>query len=145
MFPGHFLTDPDIPEEARNENMLSENQRMNNELETLSANLASLELKQNMALMTETFRLQEELQSLRAICHGLRMQMHYVLMDRRTSASSAAGASGNSGTGNGSSVGNDGSNRPRTWGGMYTTIKLLLSFFFLIYCDVYDRSISARY
>lgn len=116
MFPGHFLTDPDIPEEARNENMLSENQRMNNELETLSANLASLELKQNMALMTETFRLQEELQSLRAICHGLRMQMHYVLMDRRTSASSAAGASGNSGTGNGSSVGNDGSNRPRTWG-----------------------------
>lgn len=90
MFPGHFLLDADIPAEARNESMLSENQRLNSELETLSANIASLELKQNMALMTETFRLQEELQSLRAICHGLRMQMHYVMMDRRNNTSSAS-------------------------------------------------------
>ncbi|KAL7318161.1 hypothetical protein PS15m_004419 [Mucor circinelloides] len=104
MFPGHFMTDPDIPEEARNESVMSENQRMNNELETLSANIASLELKQNMALMTETFRLQEELQSLRAICHGLRMQMHYIMMDRKTAATSNASASGTA-TGGGSGSG----------------------------------------
>ncbi|KAI9478632.1 MAG: hypothetical protein EXX96DRAFT_483040 [Benjaminiella poitrasii] len=93
MFPGHFRVDPDIPEEALNETVMSENQRMNNELETLSANIASLELKQNMALMTETFRLQEELQSLRAICHGLRMQMHYIMMERKATTTSANAAS----------------------------------------------------
>lgn len=98
MFPGHFLMDVDIPAEARNESFLAESQRLNNELETLSANIASLELKQNMALMTETFRLQEELQSLRAICHGLRMQMHYLMMDRRTNTTSAGASSNNTST-----------------------------------------------
>ncbi|KAI7900793.1 uncharacterized protein BX663DRAFT_516548 [Cokeromyces recurvatus] len=96
MFPGHFMIDPDITEEARNESIMSENQRMNNELETLSVNIASLELKQNMALMTETFRLQEELQSLRAICHGLRLQMHYLMMERKTTASTGANTTGSS-------------------------------------------------
>lgn len=94
MFPGHFMTDPDIPEDARNESVMSENQRINNELENLSANMASLELKQNMALMTETFRLHEEVQSLRAICNGLRMQIHYVLMDRKPTPA-ASGSSSN--------------------------------------------------
>jgi hypothetical protein len=108
MFPGHFLADPDIPEDARNENILSESQRMNNELETLSANIASLELKQNMALMTETFRLQEELQSLRAICHGLRMQMHYIMMERKTMASSSVVTSGGTGGAGGANSNNNG-------------------------------------
>lgn len=124
MFPGHFMTDPDIPEEARNESVMSETQRMNNELETLSASIASLELKQNMALMTETFRLQEELQSLRAICHGLRMQMHYIMMDRKTAAtnttstSSAAGSVGNNTRGGNDSSATNAMNRMRTWLGM---------------------------
>ncbi|KAI8646651.1 hypothetical protein BD408DRAFT_410036 [Parasitella parasitica] len=121
MFPGHFVTDPDIPEEALNESVLAENQRLNNELETLSANIASLELKQNMALMTETFRLQEEMQSLRGICHGLRMQMHYIMMDRKTSAttnasaSGAAGGTGNTARGGSDSSGTNAMNRMRTW------------------------------
>ncbi|KAI8068179.1 uncharacterized protein B0P05DRAFT_552165 [Gilbertella persicaria] len=94
MFPGHFMSD--VPQDARNESVLAENQRISHELETLNANMASLELKQNVALMTETFRLQEELQSLRAICHGLRMQMHYLMMERRTQAStSTTNANGN--------------------------------------------------
>lgn len=103
ILPGHFLSDPDIPEEARSESMVS--QRVNNELETLSAKLASLELKQKMALMTETFRIQEELQSLRAICHGLRMQMHFVMIERKVSNTLAVGGSSNNSTasGNGSS------------------------------------------
>lgn len=42
-----------------------------------------------MTLMTETFRLQEEMQSLRTICHGMRMQMHYLMMDRRDAAATA--------------------------------------------------------
>ncbi|ORY96566.1 hypothetical protein BCR43DRAFT_458274 [Syncephalastrum racemosum] len=64
----------------------SQESEMKTEFETLSASMANLELKQNMALMTETFRLQEEIQSLRAVCHGMRMQMHFLLMDRRNSA-----------------------------------------------------------
>lgn len=143
MFPGHFIHDADIPEEARNESVLSENQRVNNELETLSANIASLELKQNMALMTETFRLQEELQSLRAICHGLRMQMHFVMMERKmttTNPSNApntnAGSSNNNtnnGSNRGTTAGNDTSvngslNRMRTWLG-----KCGGFFFFIVF------------
>lgn len=151
MFPGHFMTDPDIPEEARNESVLSENQRMNNELETLSANIASLELKQNMALMTETFRLQEELQSLRAICHGLRMQMHYIMMDRKTAASSNASASGaaaggaGGGSGSGSSArsasesnATNAMNRMRTWLGK----KQAVCCRDFCYCGILTRYVS---
>jgi predicted nuclease with TOPRIM domain len=112
MFPGHFLTDPDIPEDARNESLLSENQRINNELETLTANLKSLELKQNMALMSETFRLQEELQSLRAICHGMRMQMHYLMMERRGTTPGSNNASSSENNPNGAANSLD---RMRTW------------------------------
>lgn len=63
--------------------LISENERIRSELETLTAGLASLELKQNMAIMTESMRLQEEVQSLRAVCHGLRMQMHYLLLEQQ--------------------------------------------------------------
>lgn len=83
MFPSHFtqIDHPDDP--LHPESIQSETQLLKDEVDTLSANLASLELKQNVALMTETFRLQEELQSLRAVCHGMRMQLHYIMMDRR--------------------------------------------------------------
>lgn len=131
MFPGHFLSDADIPEEARNESMLSESQRMNNELETLSANLASLELKQNMALMTETFRLQEELQSLRAICHGLRMQMHYVMMERKTTSNTSATVVGsnNNATGSASNTNrNDGSTSTTALNKMRTRLGKLKNY-----------------
>ncbi|KAG0333269.1 hypothetical protein BG004_000911 [Podila humilis] len=63
--------------------LISENERIRSEIETLTAGLASLELKQNMAIMTESMRMQEEVQSLRAVCHGLRMQMHYLLLERQ--------------------------------------------------------------
>ncbi|KAF9974542.1 hypothetical protein BGZ73_002025 [Actinomortierella ambigua] len=63
--------------------LISENERIRSEMETLTAALASMELKQNMAIMTESIRMQEEIQSLRAVCHGLRMQMHYVLLERQ--------------------------------------------------------------
>jgi hypothetical protein len=63
--------------------LISENERIRSEIETLTAGLASLELKQNMAIMTESMRLQEEVQSLRAVCHGLRMQMHYLLLEQQ--------------------------------------------------------------
>ncbi|KAI8583007.1 hypothetical protein K450DRAFT_225891 [Umbelopsis ramanniana AG] len=97
MFPSYFqsyrsqdmynddepITDlNDVPLSPQ-EIIMSDNERLKNDIETITANIASLELKQNVALMTETLRMQEEMQSLRALCHGLRMQMHYVLMERR--------------------------------------------------------------
>ncbi|KAF9114333.1 hypothetical protein BGX27_011153 [Mortierella sp. AM989] len=84
--------------------LISENERIRSEIETLTANLASLELKQNMAIMTESMRMQEEVQSLRAVCHGLRMQMHYLLLEQQNRhhppgppppPGSPAGANGN--------------------------------------------------
>lgn len=83
LFPGHFALDPDLPLDTQQEVVLTETQRLQHDVEALSATMTSLELKQNMALMTETFRLQEELQSLRAVCHGMRMQMHYLMVERR--------------------------------------------------------------
>lgn len=104
LFPSHFTTERNLPEEARGvslspaESILSETQRLKGEVENLSASLASLELKQNVAMMSETFRLQEELQSLRAVCHGMRMQMHFIMMERRgaTSMNASDATSSNS-------------------------------------------------
>ncbi|CAG8499185.1 17974_t:CDS:2 [Funneliformis caledonium] len=62
--------------------LLSDNDRMKNEIENLSASLTDLELRQNVAIMTEGMRMQEEIHSIKNICHGLRMQMHYLLMER---------------------------------------------------------------
>ena len=88
MFPSHFI--PDGPTGDQSPPPMTETQRLKNEIDTVSTNLQNLELKQNMTLMTETFRLQEEMQSLRAICHGMRMQMHYLMMDRRGTATAAS-------------------------------------------------------
>lgn len=100
LFPSHFPSDIDLSDENHPppESYLTETQRLKNEIETITANIASLELKQNVALMTETFRLQEELQSLRAVCHGIRMQMHFLMMERRgaTSALNATEAASSS-------------------------------------------------
>ncbi|KAG2180268.1 hypothetical protein INT43_004057 [Umbelopsis isabellina] len=96
MFPNYFaprrrsaynddehITDINDVVLSPQEIIMSDNERLKNDVETITANMASLELKQNVALMTETLRMQEEMQSLRALCHGLRMQMHFVLMERR--------------------------------------------------------------
>lgn len=88
MFPSHFVPDGPTAGES-SPPPLTETQRLKNEIDTISTNLQNLELKQNMTLMTETFRLQEEMQSLRTICHGMRMQMHYLMMDRRDAAATA--------------------------------------------------------
>ncbi|CAG8630028.1 18341_t:CDS:2 [Acaulospora morrowiae] len=63
--------------------LLSDNDHFKNQIEALNASFADLELRQNVALMTESLRMQEEIQSLKNLCHGLRMQMHYLLMERR--------------------------------------------------------------
>ena len=73
-----------------------------------------------MALMTETFRLQEELQSLRAICHGLRMQMHYLMMERKTSiTSNTNAATGANNGGNGDTSAANTLGRMRAWLGNF--------------------------
>ncbi|KAI9007567.1 hypothetical protein CLU79DRAFT_778137 [Phycomyces nitens] len=81
LFPSHF------PSQGSSIGpVLTETERLETEIESLNANLVSLELKQNMALMTETFRLQEEMQSLRTVCYGIRMHIHYMMMERKGSA-----------------------------------------------------------
>ncbi|KAF8929538.1 hypothetical protein BGZ58_008872 [Dissophora ornata] len=85
--------------------LMSENERIRSELETLTAGLASLELKQNMAIMTESMRMQEEVQSLRAVCHGLRMQMHYLLLEQQNRHHPPGPPPGSPAGGNGSQSG----------------------------------------
>ncbi|KAK4054644.1 DNA mismatch repair protein [Microbotryomycetes sp. JL221] len=47
----------------------------------LSATVTSFETRQSTNLVNETIRIQDDVQSLRAIVHGVRMQMHYVMME----------------------------------------------------------------
>ncbi|KAI0694346.1 hypothetical protein BC835DRAFT_1014433 [Cytidiella melzeri] len=53
---------------------------------TVNAALDSLARKQDVALTTESMRTAEEIRSLRAIIHGLRMQVHSIIMDRNAQA-----------------------------------------------------------
>ncbi|CAG8683035.1 1484_t:CDS:2, partial [Ambispora leptoticha] len=97
MFPSHFI-DPKMPTTniIESEHSVSENEQIKNDLVTISDNLVELELRQNVALMTESLRMQEEMQSLKALCHGIRMQVHYLLMERQggdTSRGTAAPSS----------------------------------------------------
>lgn len=49
---------------------------------TLSTSLDSLGRRNDIALSNETYRINEEIMSLKANMHGLRMQVHAILMDR---------------------------------------------------------------
>ncbi|KAG7098721.1 hypothetical protein E1B28_000634 [Marasmius oreades] len=49
---------------------------------TISTSLDSLGRRNDIALTNETFRINEEIMSLKANMHGLRMQVHAILMDR---------------------------------------------------------------
>ncbi|KAL0579149.1 hypothetical protein V5O48_002830 [Marasmius crinis-equi] len=49
---------------------------------TLSSSVDSLSRRNDIALTNETFRINEEIMSLKANMHGLRMQVHTILMDR---------------------------------------------------------------
>lgn len=62
---------------------------------TISAGLDSLERRQDLALTTETLRMHEDVASLRAIVHGLRMQVHSIMMDRNWHISGRSGNGGN--------------------------------------------------
>lgn len=61
----------------------------------ISASLDSLERRQDLALTTETLRMHEDVASLRAIVHGLRMQVHSIMMDRNWHISGRSGNGGN--------------------------------------------------
>jgi TRAF-type zinc finger len=51
---------------------------------TLAASLDSEGRRHDIALTTETLRVNEEVMALRAIVHGLRMQVHQIMMDRNS-------------------------------------------------------------
>lgn len=118
LFPSHFPSEIDLTNDTHPppENYVTETQRLKSEIETITADIASLELKQNVALMTETFRLQEELQSLRAVCHGIRMQMHFLMMERRGAAATSLNATEAASSNNAHSTeGNRSISRIRSW------------------------------
>lgn len=50
-------------------------------ISSLSTAISSLEARQSANLMNETLRIQDDVQSVRAVIHGLRLQMHYLLME----------------------------------------------------------------
>ncbi|KAF9520296.1 hypothetical protein BS47DRAFT_1287241 [Hydnum rufescens UP504] len=64
---------------------------LRNSIVTLSTSLDSLERRQDISLATETLRMHEDVASLRAIVHGLRMQVHTIMMDRNWQVSGRSG------------------------------------------------------
>ncbi|KAI9143559.1 hypothetical protein BKA69DRAFT_1036691 [Paraphysoderma sedebokerense] len=75
--------------------LLSEHDQIKSDIEMLSANLASLESKQNLALMTEHLKIQEDLQHLRNVhsktreeVQSLRNLYSLLLMERKVKGSS---------------------------------------------------------
>jgi len=57
---------------------------LRNSIVTLAASLDSESRRHDIALATETLRVNEEVMALRAIVHGLRMQVHQIMMDRNS-------------------------------------------------------------
>ena len=57
---------------------------LRNSIVTLAASLDSENRRHDIALTTESLRVNEEVGSLRAIVHGLRMQVHQIMMDRNS-------------------------------------------------------------
>ncbi|KAH7108504.1 hypothetical protein BKA62DRAFT_24175 [Auriculariales sp. MPI-PUGE-AT-0066] len=62
---------------------------LRNSVTSLANALDSLGRRHDVALMTETLRMHEDVQSLRAIVHGLRMQVHQIMMERTAQAAAA--------------------------------------------------------
>ncbi|KAK4692284.1 hypothetical protein P7C70_g9164, partial [Phenoliferia sp. Uapishka_3] len=50
-------------------------------IQSLSSDLSALDARQHSSLLNETLRIQDDVQSVRGVLHGVRMQMHYVLME----------------------------------------------------------------
>lgn len=74
---------------------------------SLSASIAAREARQSTNLMNETLRMQDDVQSVRAVVHGMRIQMHYLLMEvgRVTgSGGGGVGAGARGGLGGGAGV-----------------------------------------
>ena len=79
---------------------------------SLATALDTLGKRHDVALMTETLRMHEDVQSLRAIVHGLRMQVHQIMMERTAHAAAAQATLSHSlslyRTSSGASAGSDG-------------------------------------
>jgi len=68
-------------------------------LVTLSAALESQGRRHELALTTEGLRVNEEVGSLKAVVHGLRMQVHAIMMDRNAQVTGRSQYSSNAGGG----------------------------------------------
>ncbi|KAK9755054.1 hypothetical protein K7432_017852 [Basidiobolus ranarum] len=64
------------------DHILMDNEKIRDELGTLSGSLASLELKQNYSFMTESLKTKEEIQSLRSMYQSLARQLQFLLAEK---------------------------------------------------------------
>ena len=66
---------------------------LRNSIVNLAGSLDSLSRRQDMMLTTESLRMYEEVAAIRAIVHGLRMQVHKIMMERNSQVMRMAGSS----------------------------------------------------
>ncbi|CAL1707707.1 unnamed protein product [Somion occarium] len=67
---------------------------LHNSLTTLSSSVDSLARQHEVHIATEAMRNTEELRSLRTVLHGLRMQVHSIMMDRNAQMAGRPGGEG---------------------------------------------------
>ncbi|KAK9465969.1 hypothetical protein V1512DRAFT_226893 [Lipomyces arxii] len=64
--------------------IFTEHERFRTDLEHVSEQLSELEIRQSVLLMNQNVRTKEELQTIRNAVNGIRHQIHFLLMERRT-------------------------------------------------------------
>ncbi|KAK7692985.1 hypothetical protein QCA50_004626 [Cerrena zonata] len=72
---------------------------LHNSVITLSSSVDSLARQHDVHISTEAMRNNEELRSLRSVLHGLRMQVHSILMERNAQITGRPGGQGMEGQG----------------------------------------------
>ncbi|EWC44973.1 hypothetical protein DRE_01032 [Drechslerella stenobrocha 248] len=80
--------------------LYSEYEQLRSDVERLNAQIRELDVKQDMARINEGLRYNDEMTGMRAAIDGLRMQLHWLLANRRevgsTGSPAAAGTTGRS-------------------------------------------------
>ncbi|KAK6337887.1 hypothetical protein TWF696_001365 [Orbilia brochopaga] len=77
--------------------LYSEYEQLRSDVERLNAQIRELDVKQDMARINEGLRYNDEMTGVRAAINGLRMQLHWLLANRREAGTSSPATSGNAG------------------------------------------------
>jgi outer membrane murein-binding lipoprotein Lpp len=71
--------------------LTADNERVSSDVQSITADMASMDLRHNMAVMNESFRMREEMQALRQMCQVMQSQIMY-LSDRLKDSGRGVGA-----------------------------------------------------